>query len=90
MAVCEMHLGSWMRVPEEGDRPLTYRELAPKLAAYIQSMGFTHVNSSRSWSILCTPPGVTRPPATSLRRGAMGRRRILCISLTIYTSRVSV
>ena len=32
-----------MRVPEEGNRPLTYRELAPKLAAYIQAMGFTHV-----------------------------------------------
>src|SRR5437867_629933 len=43
MAVYEMHLGSWMRVPEEGNRPLTYRELAPKLAAYVQSMGFTHV-----------------------------------------------
>ena len=43
MAIYEMHLGSWMRVPEEGNRPLTYRELAPKLAAYIQSMGFTHV-----------------------------------------------
>jgi 1,4-alpha-glucan branching enzyme len=43
MAVYEMHLGSWMRVPEEGNRSLTYRELAPKLAAYIQSMGFTHV-----------------------------------------------
>jgi len=43
MAIYEMHLGSWMRVPEEGDRPLTYRELAPKLAAYVHSMGFTHV-----------------------------------------------
>src|SRR5215470_13776218 len=43
MAVYEMHLGSWMRVPEEGNRPLTYRELAPKLAAYVQTMGFTHV-----------------------------------------------
>ncbi len=43
MAIYEMHLGSWMRVPEEGNRPLTYRELAPKLAAYVQSMGFTHV-----------------------------------------------
>jgi hypothetical protein len=24
-----IHLGSWRRVPEEGDRPLSYRELAP-------------------------------------------------------------
>jgi 1,4-alpha-glucan branching enzyme len=32
-----------MRVPEEGNRPLTYRELAPKLAEYVKSMNFTHV-----------------------------------------------
>jgi 1,4-alpha-glucan branching enzyme len=42
-ALYEVHLGSWMRVPEEGHRCLTYRELAPKLAAYVQKMGFTHV-----------------------------------------------
>jgi 1,4-alpha-glucan branching enzyme len=43
MAVYEVHLGSWMRVPEEGNRPLTYRELGPKLAEYVKGMGFTHV-----------------------------------------------
>jgi 1,4-alpha-glucan branching enzyme len=43
MSIYEVHLGSWMRVPEEGNRPLTYRELAPKLAAYVRKMGFTHV-----------------------------------------------
>jgi 1,4-alpha-glucan branching enzyme len=43
MAVYEMHLGSWMRVPEEGNRFLTYRELAPRLADYLERMGFTHV-----------------------------------------------
>ncbi|MCJ7829839.1 MAG: 1,4-alpha-glucan branching protein GlgB [Desulfobacterales bacterium] len=43
MAVYEMHLGSWMRVPEEQNRPLTYREMAPRLAAYVRRMGFTHV-----------------------------------------------
>jgi 1,4-alpha-glucan branching enzyme len=32
-----------MRVPEEGHRPLTYRELASKLAEYVREMGFTHV-----------------------------------------------
>jgi 1,4-alpha-glucan branching enzyme len=42
-AVYEVHLGSWMRVPEEGNRWLTYRELAPKLADYVRHMGFTHV-----------------------------------------------
>jgi 1,4-alpha-glucan branching enzyme len=43
MAIYEMHLGSWRRVPEEHDRPLTYRELAPALADYINQLGFTHV-----------------------------------------------
>lgn len=43
MAIYEMHLGSWRRVPEEGNRPLSYRELAPRLAEYVQRLGFTHV-----------------------------------------------
>src|SRR5438874_2677983 len=43
ISIYELHLGSWMRVPEQGDRPLTYRELAPKLADYITRMNFTHV-----------------------------------------------
>ncbi len=43
VSVYEVHLGSWMRVPEEGDRALSYRELAPRLADYVLRMGFTHV-----------------------------------------------
>ncbi|MBI2919363.1 MAG: 1,4-alpha-glucan branching protein GlgB [Chloroflexi bacterium] len=43
IAIYEVHLGSWRRVLEEGHRPLTYRELAPPLAEYVQAMGFTHV-----------------------------------------------
>jgi len=43
IAIYEVHLGSWMRVPEEGNRWLTYRELAPKLADYAHDMGYTHV-----------------------------------------------
>jgi 1,4-alpha-glucan branching enzyme len=43
MTIYEMHLGSWMRTPDKDYRPLTYRELAPKLAEYILHMGFTHV-----------------------------------------------
>ena len=42
-SVYEMHLGSWRRCPEEGNRHLTYRELAAQLPAYIKEMGFTHV-----------------------------------------------
>jgi 1,4-alpha-glucan branching enzyme len=43
IAIYEVHAGSWRRVPEEGDRSLTYRELAVALGDYVQSMGFTHV-----------------------------------------------
>ena len=43
ISVYEVHLGSWRRVPEEGDRCLTYRELAPLLAAHVKKLGFTHV-----------------------------------------------
>jgi 1,4-alpha-glucan branching enzyme len=39
----EVHLGSWKRVPEEGNRSLSYREVAPYLAEYVKDMGFTHV-----------------------------------------------
>jgi 1,4-alpha-glucan branching enzyme len=43
ISIYEVHLGSWRRVPEEGHRFLTYRELAPALADYVKQMGFTHV-----------------------------------------------
>ncbi len=43
VSVYEVHLGSWRRVPEDGDRPLTYLELAEQLPDYVADMGFTHV-----------------------------------------------
>ena len=43
LSIYEVHLGSWMRVPEEHGRPLTYREAAPRLADYVSRMQFTHV-----------------------------------------------
>ncbi len=43
MAIYEMHVGSWRRVPEEGNRSLSYRELAPQLADNLGQMGYTHV-----------------------------------------------
>jgi 1,4-alpha-glucan branching enzyme len=43
ISIYEVHLGSWRRVTEEGNRSLTYRELAPRLAEYVAQMGFTHV-----------------------------------------------
>jgi 1,4-alpha-glucan branching enzyme len=43
MAIYEMHVGSWRRVLAEGNRSLSYRELAPQLADYLQRTGYTHV-----------------------------------------------
>ena len=43
ITVYEVHLGSWMRNPEKGNRWLTYRELAHRLADYVHDMGYTHV-----------------------------------------------
>jgi 1,4-alpha-glucan branching enzyme len=43
MAIYEVHLGSWARVPDDGDRFLTYRELADRLVPYVTEMGFTHI-----------------------------------------------
>jgi 1,4-alpha-glucan branching enzyme len=43
MAIYEVHLGSWRRMSEEKNRPLTYREMAPQLAEYVKKIGFTHV-----------------------------------------------
>jgi 1,4-alpha-glucan branching enzyme len=43
IAIYEVHLDSWMRIPEENNRSLTYSEVAVELAAYVKKMGFTHV-----------------------------------------------
>ena len=43
VSIYEVHLGSWRLKTLEGNRPLTYLELADELAAYVTDMGFTHV-----------------------------------------------
>ena len=43
MAIYEMHVGSWRRIIEEGNRSLSYRELASQLVDYLDHMGYTHV-----------------------------------------------
>lgn len=43
IATYEVHLGSWLRLPEEGNRWLTYRELADRLVRYVVEQGYTHV-----------------------------------------------
>jgi 1,4-alpha-glucan branching enzyme len=42
-AAYEVHLGSWARIPEEGNRYLTYLELAERLIPYVKEMGYTHI-----------------------------------------------
>ena len=42
-AVYEVHLGSWRRNAADGGRSLSYREMAAVLPAYVEQMGFTHV-----------------------------------------------
>ncbi len=43
LAIYEVHLGSFRRVPEEGYRPLTYREITPYLVDHLKRFGFTHL-----------------------------------------------
>ncbi|MCY4151787.1 MAG: 1,4-alpha-glucan branching protein GlgB [Aestuariivita sp.] len=43
IAIYEVHLGSWRRVIEQDNRPLSYLEHAQELVDYIVDMGFTHL-----------------------------------------------
>src|SRR5215204_2821527 len=43
MSIYEMHIGSWKRVPDDGHRSLSYRELAAVLPGYLRQLNFTHV-----------------------------------------------
>jgi len=43
ISIYELHPGSWRRVSEEGNRYLTYREMAIQLVEYVQQIGFTHI-----------------------------------------------
>ncbi len=43
MSVYEVHLGSWVRISEEGNRSLDWVELSQRLVPYVQSLGFTHI-----------------------------------------------
>ncbi len=42
-SVYEIHLASWRRKVEEGNRSLSYTELATELVSYVKEMHFTHV-----------------------------------------------
>ena len=43
LSIYEIHLGSWRRVPAEGYRSLSYREIAEPLIEHVLRHGFTHV-----------------------------------------------
>jgi 1,4-alpha-glucan branching enzyme len=43
VSIYEVHLGSWMHIPEEDNRFLTYTELADTLVEYVKQMGYTHI-----------------------------------------------
>src|SRR6266550_1981528 len=43
VSIYEVHLGSWRRNPAEGNRSLSYLELADELSAYVADLGFTHI-----------------------------------------------
>mgnify|MGYP005839454041 CR=1 FL=1 len=43
ISIYECHLASWARVPEEGNRYLSYAELAERLIPYVAAQGFTHL-----------------------------------------------
>jgi 1,4-alpha-glucan branching enzyme len=43
ISIYECHLGSWARVPEEGNRYLSYDELGDRLIPYVKDLGFTHI-----------------------------------------------
>jgi 1,4-alpha-glucan branching enzyme len=61
-SVYELHLGSWRRSPDDPQKLLSYRDLAPILAQYVKEMGFTHVELMPimehpfygSWGYQCT------------------------------------
>ncbi len=85
MSIYEVHLGSWRLNPHEGNRSLTYLELADELSAYARDMGFTHVELlpvmahpfSGSWGYQVT--GLLRAHAAlRLARRLQGLRRSRC------------
>ena len=79
ISVYECHLGSWARVPEEGNRYLTYRELAEQLIPYVQATWASRISSfCRSPSIPSTAPGATSRCRCSRRRAASARPEEFC------------
>ncbi|MGV2104457.1 1,4-alpha-glucan branching protein GlgB [Agrobacterium vitis] len=43
ISIYEVHLGSWLRIAEDGNRWLDWVELSQRLVPYVKSMNFTHI-----------------------------------------------
>lgn len=43
ISIYEVHLGSWQRIVDDGNRSLSYHELADRLIPYVKELGFTHI-----------------------------------------------
>ncbi len=43
ISIYEVHLGSWRRDATQNGRPISYKEAAEDLVAYVADMGFTHI-----------------------------------------------
>jgi 1,4-alpha-glucan branching enzyme len=43
ISIYEVHAGSWLRIPEEGNRSVGWTEMADRLVPYVSGLGFTHV-----------------------------------------------
>ena len=89
LSIYELHLESWKKVPDEGNRALTYREMAVELADYVTEMGFTHVELMPVMNIPLGAPGATRFPRTSLPRPVLGSPTILSTLWITFISAAS-
>jgi 1,4-alpha-glucan branching enzyme len=43
ISVYEVHVGSWLRIPEDENRSLDWGELSNRLIPYVKGLGFTHI-----------------------------------------------
>ena len=81
MSIYEVHLRLVAAEPQEGNRRLSYRELADELADYVVEMGFTHVELlpvmahpfAGSWGYQVT--SLLRPDAAVRLAGRLPRVR---------------
>ena len=74
VSIYEVHLGSWRRKPEDANRPLSYRELAPVLADYVTEMGFKQPTPTIEGPLykFCKNPDAAHCPGDKRYQMALG------------------